>query len=269
MGTTFLRTKMFGCCACNILCVGLVSLVLTSPLLFPCILGQLSSTSLTSDNTTVSSSLLQTALELLQTIPDQSYQDKVIDEITKNELNSFFEGFISNLEKSSYYTLGLACINIFTIITLLIGSCCQLSCLLLPWLVVSMLEFVCVAIPAAIFLSLLGVYMYFKGIFIYSIVVIAVPSSFLIINLIMWFIVLSAYYKEQPKQYCQDEEENEEDPSQPLMSNYGGHDQPRQYNLEEYPQYYPTQPTAPPTAPNHVHDTGIHRDQLYPSMPVN
>ena len=98
--TTFITTicaKMFGCCACNILCVGLVSLVLTSPLLFPCILGQLSSTSLTSDNTTVSSSLLQTALELLQTIPDQSYQDKVIDEITKNvSLNiSIKEGNIS------------------------------------------------------------------------------------------------------------------------------------------------------------------------------
>ena len=97
----------------------------------------------------------------------------------------------------------MASVNIVTVIMLIIGSCCHLSGLLLPWLVVSMLELICVAIPATIFTSLLGVYMYFKGILVYSIIVMAVPGTFLIVSLIMWFIVLSAYYKEQPKQYCQ------------------------------------------------------------------
>ena len=36
------------------------------------------------------------------------------------------------------------------------------SCLLLPWLVVSMVELLTIAVPATIFFSLLGVYLYFK-----------------------------------------------------------------------------------------------------------
>ena len=108
---------------------------------------------------------------------------------------------MTSLEQTSYVSLTMASINMVTTIMLIIGSCCQVSCLLLPWLVVSMLELVCVAIPATIFTSLLGVYMYFKGILVYSIIVMAVPGSFLLIQLIMWFIVLSAYNKEDPKQY--------------------------------------------------------------------
>ena len=39
---------------------------------------------------------------------------------------------------------------------------CFLSCLLLPWLVICMLELITIAVPATIFFSLLGVYLYFK-----------------------------------------------------------------------------------------------------------
>ena len=108
---------------------------------------------------------------------------------------------MTSLEQTSYVSLTMASVNIVTTIMLIIGSCCQVSCLLLPWLVVSMLEFICVAIPATIFTSLLGVYMYFKGILVYSIIVMAVPGTCLLVQLIMWFIVLSAYHKEDPKQY--------------------------------------------------------------------
>ena len=71
---------------------------------------------------------------------------------------------------------------------------------MLPWLVMTMLELITVAIPATIFFSLLGVYLYFKGILLYSIIVTALPASFLIIYMVMWFIVFTAYNKNQPKQ---------------------------------------------------------------------
>ena len=83
-------------------------------------------------------------------------------QVTKQELDLFITGLIDNVEQSSVVTLTLAALNLATNLTLLVGSCCRLSCLLLPWLVVSMVEVVVLAVPATIFCSLLGLYLYCK-----------------------------------------------------------------------------------------------------------
>ena len=79
--------RMGCCCTCNIVCVGLLSILLTSPLLAPVILANISSlSSLTQDvdnSTTASSSLLHTGLAWLHVIPENSLSDEVIDQATK------------------------------------------------------------------------------------------------------------------------------------------------------------------------------------------
>ena len=75
---------------------------------------------------------------------------------------------------------------------------------MLPWLVVSMLELLTIALPATVFFSLVGVYLYFKGLLVASILVTAVPASLLLINLILWLTVLAAYNGDkEPQEECQ------------------------------------------------------------------
>lgn len=189
------------CCTCNVVCVSLVSILLSSPLLAPVILSNIPvprSNVTTTASTTAT--ILHSALSWLHVIPDSSHQDQVIDQVTKQELDIFIDGLIYNVEQTCVVTLTIACLNIVTNIFLMIGSCCKLSCLLLPWLVVSMVELLTIAVPATIFFSLLGVYLYFKGILLASILVTAVPATFLLISLIMWFIVLAAYNTNNKKQ---------------------------------------------------------------------
>merc|ERR1711971_1435194 len=192
------------CCTCNVVCVSLLSLLLSSPLLAPIVLSNIPvpSSNVTDASTfpTTTTTILHSALSWLHVIPNISHQDQVIDQVTKQELDVFIDGLIYNVEQTSVVTLTIACLNIVTNIFLMIGSCCKLSCLLLPWLVVSMVELLTIAVPATIFFSLLGVYLYFKGILLASILVTAVPATFLLVSLIMWFIVLAAYNTNNKKQ---------------------------------------------------------------------
>ena len=138
-------------------------------------------------------------------------------QVTKQELDLFITGLIDNVEQSSVVTLTIAALNLATNLTLLVGSCCRLSCLLLPWLVVSMVEVVVLAVPATIFCSLLGLYLYCKvapgylypgltlalplqGILVASVVVVAVPASLLLVSLVTWLTVLAAYLRSPRKQ---------------------------------------------------------------------
>ena len=74
---------------------------------------------------------------------------------------------------------------------------------MLPWLVLAMVELLTLALPAAVFFSLVGVYLYFKGLLMVSILVTAVPASLLLLNLILWLVVLGAYNRHQPAEECQ------------------------------------------------------------------
>ena len=75
--------------------------------------------------------------------------------------------------------------------------------MMLPWLVLAMVEILTIAVPATIFFSLVGVYLYFKGLFMVSIIVMAVPASLLLLNFVLWLTVLVAYSRDEPKEECQ------------------------------------------------------------------
>ena len=71
---------------------------------------------------------------------------------------------------------------------------------MLPWLILAMVEILTIAVPATIFFSLVGVYLYFKGLFMVSIIVMAVPATLLLINFVLWLTVLVAYSRDEEKE---------------------------------------------------------------------
>jgi len=182
-----------GCCSVRSVgvTVGLLSLLMSSQLLLPTVLSLV----LTED-----SSLLQTSLSWLHT----AHANYHLDNATRQDLDIFIDGFISNVDNSSVVTLVISCVNLLTAFFMIAGSCCRLSWLMLPWLVVSMLELLTIALPATVFFSLVGVYLYFKGLLVASILVTAVPASLLLLNLILWLTVLAAYNGDkEPQEECQ------------------------------------------------------------------
>ena len=119
------------CCACNIVCVSIISCVLSAPLLAPFILSNINiptnnimvDTNITNNTVSDSSiSLLQTGLSWLHLITDNSD----LDETSRQELDSFIDALIGSVEQSSLVTLSVGCVNISTNILLIIGSCCKL-----------------------------------------------------------------------------------------------------------------------------------------------
>ena len=74
---------------------------------------------------------------------------------------------------------------------------------MLPWLVLAMVEILTIAVPATIFFSLVGLYLYVKGLFMVSIIVMAVPASLLLLNCVLWLTVLVAYNRHEPKEEFQ------------------------------------------------------------------
>merc|ERR1712013_76727 len=59
-------------------------------------------------------------------------------------------------ENAGYGALAVVCLaatNILVDFLLLIGSCCRVRCLLLPWLILSMMELIILGCPAVVFFS--------------------------------------------------------------------------------------------------------------------
>merc|ERR1712051_625662 len=108
---------VMGCCSVRSVgvTVGLLSLIMSSQLLLPTILSLV--------ETEESSSLLRTSLSWLHIVPN-NYD---IDNTTRQDLDLFIDGFISNVDNSSIVTLVISCINILTAFFMIIGSCCKLS----------------------------------------------------------------------------------------------------------------------------------------------
>ena len=77
------------CCACNVVCVSLLSVLLSIPLLAPIILSHIPvpapgpNVTDSSSSVTTHPSILHSALSWLHVIPDSSHQDRVIDDVTK------------------------------------------------------------------------------------------------------------------------------------------------------------------------------------------
>ena len=112
-----------GCCSVRSVgvTVGLLSLLMSSQLLLPTVLS-LVETDTTNTTNTTNTSLLHTSLSWLRTIPN-NYE---MDNATRQDMELFIEGLISNVDNSSVYTLVLSCVNILTAFFMMVGSCCSL-----------------------------------------------------------------------------------------------------------------------------------------------
>ena len=104
-----------GCCSVRSVgvTVGLLSLLMSSQLLLPTVLSLVS---------TEDSSLLQTSLSWLHT----AHTNYHLDNATRQDLDIFIEGFISNVDNSSVVTLVISCVNLLTAFFMIAGSCCRL-----------------------------------------------------------------------------------------------------------------------------------------------
>ena len=109
-----------GCCSVRSVgvTVGLLSLIMSSQLLLPTVLSLVS----TDTTNTTTTTLLHTSLSWLRTIPT-NYD---LDNTTRQDIEIFIEGLISNVDNSSVFTLVLSCVNILTAFFMMVGSCCSL-----------------------------------------------------------------------------------------------------------------------------------------------
>jgi hypothetical protein len=105
-------------------------------------------------------SVLHPVLTLGKEMLEKEHQKEVITKSTLENLESFLDGFGENIHCTGIFVVAVASVNIFLDVFMLIGSCCNISCLLLPWLILSMLKLIIIWIPTVIFFSLLGVYLY-------------------------------------------------------------------------------------------------------------
>ena len=105
-------------------------------------------------------SVLHPVLTLGKEMLEKEHQKEVITKSTLENLKSFLDGFGENTNFTAIFVVAVASVNIFLDVFMLIGSCCNVSCLLLPWLILSMLKLIIIWIPTVIFFSLLGVYLY-------------------------------------------------------------------------------------------------------------
>jgi len=223
-------------------------------------------------------SIVQPTLEFFQEMLEKEYKNQAITKSTLENLQSFLEGVSENTQFTGVVVVCVASINIFLDVFLLIGSCCHVSILLLPWLILSMVKLIFLGCPAVIFFSLLAVYLYVQGLVLPSLVLLSLPVAMAILSLVVWCMVLAAYNTLQTKTGRQEPDESES--IEPLISDVGPVGS-TSYNLGQYPQYYPqnhpaqpcgpsSQPSGPssqPTAPlpSNTLDT---RQQFYPTLPV-
>ena len=109
-----------GCCSVRSVgvTVGLLSLIMSSQLLLPTVLSLVE----TDTTNTTTTTLLHTSLSWLRTLPT-NYD---LDNTTRQDMDIFIEGLISNVDNSSVYTLVLSCVNILTAFFMMVGSCCSL-----------------------------------------------------------------------------------------------------------------------------------------------
>merc|ERR1712088_627455 len=84
------------------------------------------------------------------------------------------DGVANNVGIGSLVVVIVASANVFVDILLLAGACCRTRCLLLPWLILSMLELVVLGCPTVIFFS--------------------APTLLVLVAMACWLTVLAAYW---------------------------------------------------------------------------
>jgi len=188
-----------------------------------------------------------------------------LTENTLKQLRNLLDDVGENAWLGCLVSVGVAGTNMLLDLFLLVGACCRVRCLALPWLIVSLLEIVVLGCPTVIFFSILGIYLYVENLVVPALISFSAPGVLVLGSLLVWFIVLSAYnnIKNQPG-YADNDQRDQE--VQPLMSNEQ-QGATTSYNLGHYPQYYP--PHNPgPSAPPQTTPSDKNNPHLYPTLPA-
>jgi len=197
----------------------------------------------------------------------EEVERKTITKTSLEDLLSLLDGVANNVGIGSLLVVVVASANVFVDILLLIGACCRTRCLLLPWLILSMLELVVLGCPTVIFFSLLGVYLLRQGLFIPAVFSFSAPTLLVLVAMACWLTVLAAYWALGRRTRIEEEEAagRGESEAQPLIQEH--QHVSHQYNLGQYPQYYPQQQQGP-SAPPQTSPTDKNNPHLYPTLPV-
>jgi len=208
-------------------------------------------------------------LKYLHRMLEEEYEKKGLTENTLTELRDLLNAVSENAGLAALVSSCAAGFNIFLDLLLLIGACCRIRCLLLPWLIFSMLEILVLGAPTVIFFSILGIYLYVQGLLIPSLVSFSAPCILVVISLFLWFFVLAAYSHIAKYRHCYDDDQGDQE-VQPLMSNEAQGVASTSYNLGgHYPQYYPPHnQNAGPSAPPQTTPTDKNNPHLYPTLPA-
>ncbi|XP_023322382.1 uncharacterized protein LOC111696864 [Eurytemora carolleeae] len=221
-------------------------------------------------------------LKELHRLLEEEYEKKELTQNTLVQLRDFLNDISEKAGIGALVTVCVAGTNLFINLLLLIATCCRIRCLALPWLIFSMLEILILGCPAVIFFSLLGIYLYIQGLLIPALLSFSAPCTLVLLSLLSWLLVLTAYWSlGKPVQTLDDEQRDQE--VQPLISNDRqvnpptSSTPPTTYNLGHYPQFYPAQhataqqsssASAGPSAPPQTTPTDKNNPHLYPTLPV-
>jgi len=140
-------------------------------------------------------------------------------------------------------------VNLLMDFTLLIGSCCRVRCLVLPWLIVSIIQLLIIGCPLVICSSYIAIYFLLQGDYTSSLLTTFIPTLIILFLLLFWSTVLAAYIQmgqARVARYNRGRGRSSlqaEQHSQPLLSHHG-------YKHSQYTQFYQprhkhTQPLGP------------------------
>merc|ERR1712045_412972 len=124
----------------------------------------------------------------------KEFHNKSITQTTLESLQACLNTVGENAVLGSMAVAAMASTNILLDFFLLIGACCGVRCLVVPWLLVSMLQLILLGCPTVIFFSLLGTYLLLQGQFLLSLVSFSTPTFLVLVAMAVWLTVLAAYW---------------------------------------------------------------------------
>lgn len=200
---------------------------------------------------------------------EEEYEEKGVTQKTLIQIRQLLNSISEHAWIGAIVGCCLAAFNIFLDLLLLIGACCRVRCLFVPWLVFSILEIIFLGVPIALFFSLLGTYLFVEGLLIASIVSFAAPCTIVLGYLLVWLIVLVGYWNAHKITFTQ-MDDNRELEVQPLINQDAQCVAGTSYNLGQYPQYYPPHSSSAggPSAPPQTTPPEKNNPNLYPTLPA-
>jgi len=130
----------------------------------------------------------------LQDVLLVEYHKKSITLTTLESLQGCLNYIAENAIVGSFTIVVIAGTNIILDFFLLIGTCCKIRCLLLPWLLVYMIQLILLGCPIVISFSLLGTYLLLQGEFLLSLASFSMPTFLVLMAMAIWLTVLAAFW---------------------------------------------------------------------------